>query len=49
MSDQWFHQWFPVVGMLFQVVLWGAILPRIASPEVLAIVTFSPLPGDPKF
>jgi hypothetical protein len=49
MSAQWLQEWFPVVGMMLQVLLWGQIVPRIASPKTLAILTFQPLPGDPKW
>lgn len=49
MSHQWQTEWFPLVGMFLQVVLWSQIVPRIASPKTMAILTFQPLPGDPDF
>lgn len=49
MSDQWLRAWFPVVAMMLQVILWGLIVPRIASPKTMAILTFTRLPDDPHF
>ena len=47
MSDQWLQDWFPVVGLMLQTVLWGLIIPRFASRRTVALLTFSRLPEDP--
>lgn len=46
-NDQWFEQWFPVVAMFLQVILWGQIMPRIASRRTVALLTFTRLTEDP--
>lgn len=47
MTDQWLHTWFPVLGLTLQTLLWGLAIPRIASPETVAALTFTDLPEDP--
>lgn len=47
MSEQWRLQWFPVVAMMLQVILWGLIVPRIASPKTMALLTFTRCTDDP--
>ena len=46
MSDRWLHDWFPVVGMLLQSLLWGLLTPRFLSSHHLANLTFTELPED---
>ena len=41
--------WLPFFTLLSQTMLWGMLVPRIASRKVLAILTFTRLPEDPGF
>lgn len=47
MSAHWLHEWFPFTGMYLQVILWGQLVPRIASRKTVALLTFEQLPEDP--
>lgn len=49
MSEEWLSTWFPMVGMLLQTVLWGALVPRLVSENTLALLTFQPSKTDPDF
>ncbi len=49
MSDQWLRQWFPVVGMMLQVIFWGQFINLHGSRRLQAIMTNQPLPEDPDF
>lgn len=49
MSQQWLDDWFPVVGLVLQVIFWAEFLGFYGSPELHSIVTFQRLPGDPNF
>ena len=43
------NPWLTVVGMLLQVLLWGLVVPRLASKKMMAILAFRPLSTDPDF
>lgn len=49
MSAHWLHTWFPVMGLLLQTMLWGALVPKLVSEKTLALLTFRDSRTDPDF
>jgi len=49
MSAHWLHTWFPVVGLLLQVLIWGMLIPRLVSEKTMALLTFRESRTDPEF
>ena len=48
-NEQWLRDWFPVVGLLSQVVFWMVFMDLHASSKTRALVTFTSDPKDPEW